>query len=222
MMPFPGGVEAVSNGTLILSAVAAFLYLMMLRRSPSWRRTVAKTAAVTLLAMLAWFEGGPLLLVAALGLSAAGDAFLAREGERPFLSGLASFLAAHLAYVALFVIVSAGPGILAEEPWRAAIAVAAIASAAFVLRRLWPVVGPALRMPILAYVAAIVAMCLAALTTPAPVVALGAVLFMASDTILAVERFLLPPASVHRTWTGPAVWLLYYAAQALITLGFLV
>ena len=50
--------------------------------------------------MLAVVENGPLLLFAALALSAVGDAFLSREGDRAFLGGLASFLAAHLAYIA--------------------------------------------------------------------------------------------------------------------------
>ena len=221
MMPFAGGLESLPNGTLILSAVAAILYLAMLRRALSWRRTMVKTASTALLALLVLIEGGPLLLVAALALSAAGDALLAHEGERPFLGGLAGFLAAHLVYVALFMTTSAGVAIFVTEIWRAALALLALAGAAVMLRLLWPGVGSALRMPVAAYVAAIVAMVSSALTVPSLAVAIGAMLFMASDAILASERFMLSPGSPHRAWAGPAVWVLYYLAQLAITLGFL-
>lgn len=221
MMPFPGGIEALANGTLVFSAAAALLYLLIRDRAPSWRRTVVKAAAVALLALLAAMEDGPVLLMAALALSAAGDAFLAHEGERPFLGGLASFLFAHLAYVALFATAGGGAEILLAQPWRAALPLLAAAASVVLLFRLLPAVGPALRLPVAAYVAAIVAMVVTAATVPAPVVMLGAVLFLASDAILAIEKFLLAPDSRHRVWAGPAVWVLYYLAQLAITLGFL-
>jgi uncharacterized membrane protein YhhN len=54
-----------------------------------------------------------------------------------------------------------------------------------------------------------------------PLVIAGAVAFMASDGILAAERFLVAAISPHRGWMRFAVWALYYAAQALIVAGFL-
>ena len=221
MTPFPGGIEQLSNGTLLFSAAAAFLYLLVQGRPPSFRRTVAKTASVALLAVLAAVEGGPVLLVAALLLSAAGDAFLAHEGERPFLGGLASFLLAHIVYMALFWTAGGGADILAAQPWRLALPALATLAALLLLSRLLPAVGAPLRAPVCVYVLAIVAMMWASATVPAPVVMLGAALFLASDALLATERFLLAPASPHRRWAGPAVWALYWAAQATITLGFL-
>ena len=221
MMPFDGSVDSMSNGTLLLSALAALLYLFARGRPAGWRRTVIKTGAVALLALLAAIEGGPLLLVAALALSAAGDAFLAHEGEKPFLGGLASFLLAHLAYVALFVMAGGGVEIVAVQPWRLALPVVVVAGAGLLLMRLLPAVQPEMRMPVVAYVAAILAMMVAAATVPAPIVMVGAALFVASDAILAVERFLLAEGSRHRAWTGPAVWVLYYVAQAIIALAFI-
>ncbi len=50
---------------------------------------------------------------------------------------------------------------------------------------------------------------------------MGAVLFMASDGLLAAEKFLVAAISPHREWMRYAVWALYYAAQLMITLGFL-
>jgi uncharacterized membrane protein YhhN len=49
----------------------------------------------------------------------------------------------------------------------------------------------------------------------------GAILFMASDGLLAAEKFLAPAISPHRVWMRYAVWVLYYAAQLGITLGFI-
>lgn len=219
-MPFPGGLAAAPNAALVFSVAAAFLYFLMLGRPPSWRRTVTKTIAVLLLAFLAFDQNGPWLLVAALLLSAAGDAFLAQDGEKPFLAGLASFLAAHVAYVALFAAAGDGALIIAE-PWRAALAAAMLAASGLLLFPLWPALDAGLRLPVAVYTAAILGMGLSALTLPVPVVILGASMFMVSDGILATEKFLLVPQSPHRRWTGKAVWLLYYAAQILITLGVL-
>lgn len=220
-MPFAGGIESLANGTLILSVAAALLYLPLRDREPSPRRTLVKAGSTALLALLAWMEGGPVLLVAALALSAAGDAFLAQDGEKAFLAGLASFLAAHIAYVPLFAAAGGGLDILAGEPWRAVIAALAIAGAAALLRRLLPAAGPAMRGPVAVYAAAILTMLLAAATVPSPVIVAGAVLFVLSDALLATGRFLLAPDSPRRRPVGMAVWIAYYLAQAAIALGFL-
>ena len=220
MMPFEGGLVGTANGTLVLSVVAATLYLPTTARPPSWRRLVAKTAGVALLAVLSLAVGGPWLLTLALVLSALGDAFLAREGEGAFMAGLVSFLGAHLAYAVLF----AGAGstaLFAGEPWRPLAALAMAAFAGVFYMRLRPVLPAALLVPVAVYVVAILAMGVAALFLPAPLVIVGAVSFMASDAILAAERFLLAEASAHRRWSRPAVWVLYYAGQLAIALGVL-
>ena len=87
---------------------------------------------------------------------------------------------------------------------------------------LLPRVGPSLRLPVLAYGVAILMMGLSALTLDNYWILAGAILFMASDTILATEKFLVSAISPHRDWMRYAVWVLYYAGQLLITLGFLV
>jgi uncharacterized membrane protein YhhN len=221
MMPFAGGIDSLSNGTLLLACTAAAVYLPMQARAPSWRRTVAKTAGVALLAVLAIIEQGPWLLVAALALSAVGDACLAHDGERPFLAGLASFLAGHLAYLALFVAVGQGLGLLTAEPWRLALDAVVTLAALLLLRRLFPAVGTDLRVPVGVYVAAILAMMFAASTVADPLVVGGAALFVVSDAILATQKFLLREGSRHHAWAGPAVWVLYFLAQTAITLGLL-
>lgn len=221
MMPFPGGIEATPNGTLIFSIVAAVLYAFAIDRPPSLKRSAAKTLAVALLAVLAYLQGGPLLLVAALTLSALGDAFLSQDGDKAFLGGLGSFLAAHLAYVALFVAAGSGLSALSGTPWHI-VAVLIMAVFAFgMLRLLWPRIGSELKAPVAIYVAAIFAMGVTALTTQSALVIAGAVLFMASDALLAIEKFLAEAVERHRRWMRYAVWALYYLAQLAITLGFL-
>lgn len=220
-MPFPGGIDANANATLVFSLVAAVIYAFTLGMPPRLARSAAKTLAVAMLAVLSFMQGGPWLLVAALALSAVGDAFLSRDGEKAFLGGLASFLAAHILYVPLFLHSGGGMGLLGTESWRGAIALAMAAFVIVMLAALWRRVGPALRLPIGVYVAAILAMGISALTTSNSLVIGGAILFMASDGLLATEQFLLAAISPHRVWMRYAVWTLYYAAQLVITLGFL-
>jgi len=220
MMPFPGGIDANANATLVFSLVAAVIYAFTLGMQPTLARSAVKTLAVAMLAVLVLLQGGPWLLVAALALSAIGDAFLSRDGEKAFLGGLASFLAAHVAYVALFLRSGGGTGLLGE-PWRGTIVLAMAVFALAMLAALWRRVGPGLRLPVSVYVVAILAMGMSALTTSSIWVIAGAVLFMASDGLLAAEKFLVSAISPQRLWMRYAVWALYYAAQLGITLGFL-
>lgn len=211
----------LANGTLLFSVVAAIVYLFMVTRPPSLRRTAVKTLSTALLALLAWLEGGPSLLVTALALGAVGDAFLAYKDDRAFLGGLGSFLAAHIAYVALFFLAGGGFVALAADPLRIVTGAVLLAFGGFMALRLALAVEPALKVPVMAYIAAILAMGLAALTLDRPMVILGAFMFIASDTILAAERFLLAENSPHRQWAPYGVWSLYYGGQAAIALGFL-
>lgn len=218
MMPFPGGLDSTPNGMLVFAAAAAVLYAFMITRGPDLRRTLVKTVPVALLSLLAAIEGGPVLLVAALALSALGDACLAQDGERAFLAGLASFLAAHIAFAALFFGMNEA-GLFSSEPWRLAIGAGMAALALGLLARLWPAVGPKLQIPVAAYAAAILAMGVTALGAPGYGLALGAAAFMASDSLLAAEKFLTGPGS---PWSSPmrlGVWVLYIAAQFILTLS---
>ena len=225
MMPFPGGIDSLANGTLVISVGAACLYLVLRGTEPVWRRTLLKTGSILLLALLAMLTGGPFLLIAALLLCAVGDALLAQDGEQYFLGGLVAFLLGHLVYIALFLAVAAGLGTgmatLLTEPWRALLVLAAFVATGALAMRLLPAIGEELRLPVIAYAVAILAMLAAAATLPLPMVVAGAALFFVSDAILAAERFLLKPGSPYSVVAGPAVWLLYYLGQMTITLGFL-
>ncbi len=159
-------------------------------------------------------RGAPWLL-AALAASLAGDVFLMLDGL--FIPGLAAFLLAHIAYTVLF---RQGVPWLANR--RALGAVATVGLGMYVV--LWFGGLPtALRGPVAAYVLAIGLMAAQAMGRasvqrdfPSVMVAVGAACFMASDALLALNRFVSPlPMS--------AFWVLgsYYAAQCLMVMGVL-
>ena len=154
-------------------------------------------------------------LLAALAGSLVGDVFLMLEGF--FIPGLVAFLLAHLAYIGRLRL---------DAPWfasrRTLLGVAAIAGLVYGL--LWTGGLPAdLRFPVAVYVCAIGGMAAQAMGRATVLgdgasraVAVGAACFMASDALLAVNRFVthLP---------AQAFWVLstYYAAQCLLVMGLL-
>ena len=174
---------------------------------------VFKPLTTLLIIVHAWPRRGDVAAVrrwvlAGLLLSLAGDVALMWP-QRGFLPGLVSFLLAHLAYLAAFTRVQR----LAARP--APFAVYAVVAGA-ILAALWPSVPAGLRLPVLAYV-----VCLTSMAAQAAVLwrthpldarmrslALGGALFVASDAVLATNRFAMPlPMS--------SLWILapYWAAQ---------
>jgi alkylglycerol monooxygenase len=129
-----------------------------------------------------------LLLLAALVLSMAGDVLLMLPGL--FVPGLVAFLVAHLAYIGLFT---------RQAPWfasRAAL-LACLIYAAAMYAWLWIDLPAGLRVPVAAYV--LVIACMGAQVLGAVLsghgakpLAAAALLFMLSDSILAVNKFIMP------------------------------
>ena len=205
------GFTPVSGALLLTSVACGLVYgLGYLRAPESALRSVFKTGAIGALSILAYVDGAPWLLIAALALSALGDLAISRDGETAFTLGLGAFLLAHIAYVPLFIEVGGS-----LSGWRIAAAVAVLIYAAVVARRLWPHLGP-MRVPVALYVIAILAMGVSALTAPFSLwpILLGAALFIASDTALAAETFVFKDRT--RPWTAPFIWSTYYLGQALI------
>lgn len=193
-------------------ACAAVYGAFLTRAAPSMRRSAIKTAPLALGAVAAALAGAPALLIAGLGLSALGDLALSRDGEKAFLVGLGAFLAAHLAYVGLFA-VSAEVGI---SGWRLAVCAALVAYSAGFYWRLQPRLG-AMAAPVALYVAVIAVMGMSALFLDRPAVWIGALLFIASDSVLSLELFAWTDRP--RVWAGRFIWVSYVAAQAAIGLG---
>src|SRR5688572_30168306 len=197
---------------LWIAAAVALAYLVLQR--PYAGDVALKTSMCVLLAIAA-FRGKLKLFALALLFSAAGDAFLAYATERLFLPSLASFLVTHLLYAAVFVLAAKGaatPMSAGRKVMFAVIPTFAVAYSAV----LWPKLG-ALAIPVTVYIAAIVVMAMLSLRFRGIEVPLGAVLFMVSDSLIALEKFLWQAA-----WVGPLVWITYALAQLLITRGMLV
>lgn len=219
MMSFPGGYGHADTIALLISLAAAVLYLLMLGKEASWRLSAVKTASTSLLALIACHMGGPTLLIAGLALSALGDFFLSRDGEKAFIGGLASFLIAHAAYIALFAAVGQSPTVLLSMPLVLAAALL-IAISLALLRTILRHVPNELRLPVMVYCAALMLMGLTALATERTPVIVGAMMFVASDAILAWEKFVEPAGSARKPPMRFAVWVLYYAAQVTFLLAF--
>ncbi|MDK9695078.1 MAG: lysoplasmalogenase [Siculibacillus sp.] len=211
----------VTTVLLLLSIVASFVYGTRFFGAPGgWTKAVIKTGAVGSLALLAFVSEAPWPLVVALVLSSAGDFFLAHDGEKPFLAGLASFLLAHVVYVVLFRQVGAPFATIGAEPWRLAGAVAMVGLCLGLLGWLWGHLGP-MRGAVVAYTTAIVAMVVSALALSGrPTAILGAFAFAISDSCLAAITFRLKEGRLARLWLPLAVWWLYWGAQVAILAGF--
>jgi uncharacterized membrane protein YhhN len=119
----------------------------------------------------------------ALALGGAGDVALLGRGEIAFTAGLVSFLGGHVAWI--IALRQRPGGYLRARP---ALAVPHVATFAAVNAYLWKRMGKD-RIPVFVYSAALLAMSLAALDTGSPRTAAGGALFLASDTLLALEKF---------------------------------
>lgn len=137
------------------------------------------------------------LILIGLAFSLAGDVFLMLPRDL-FLPGLISFLVAHVIYIAAF-------GFEANPLWLIPYVVIALV----VLRLLWPGVPAKMRVPVMVYVAALIAMA----WTSIPRVPIGGALFVASDATLAWNRFRRPFRAAQAV-----IMTTYVAAQVLIAL----
>ena len=151
-------------------------------------------------------------VLAGLVLSLIGDVLLMLPGDH-FVPGLVAFLLVHVCYIVAFA-----PGSSGKARAVGFLVVAVVAGGN--LAGLLPRVDEALRIPVLAYVAVLATMAafaLARMWTPAVahmlprsarLAAIGAVLFMVSDSLLAWDRFAggVPARALMVLGT-------YYAAQ---------
>jgi uncharacterized membrane protein YhhN len=204
-----------------LALLAAFLAIRADYRGPRWQHYLGKPLATALIIVIALSRAldepraYAMAIVAGLLCSLAGDIFLMLPADR-FIAGLVSFLLGHLAYIVAF---SIAPG-ARLSPRSALLLVPLLLYGAGVFRRLLPHLG-GLAPPVLVYMLVIVAMAWRALdlwaaarTLAAFSAALGAVLFVASDSLLAFNRFIGKFVAAQALVLGT-----YYAAQWLIGLS---
>lgn len=173
-----------------------------------WLNFVFKPLATLGVIAYAWPRGvdTPVLrrwLLVGLGLSLVGDVALLWP-QQGFLPGLVSFLLAHLAYLVGFTRVQRLAGL-----WRPFVVYAVVAGT--ILALLWPGVPGALRLPVAVYVVALASMAAQAAVlwragaARGAVLALGGALFVASDALLATNRF-AGPVPMSGLWILVTYW----------------
>lgn len=191
-------------GIIALSGSLAILFSYLRQRKLFMIFKPLTTLIIILLAFVSTGnESYQMLILVGLVLSLAGDVFLLFEHSQ-FVFGLVSFLMAHIAYTAAF---------LQNSTLDGAYLLPLGLYGAVVMLYLFPKLGK-YRLPVLVYMLAILAMGWAALSrewTPAGV---GACFFIASDTLLALNRF-------DRPFRSAQFWVLstYWIAQTLIALS---
>ena len=209
-----------------LTAVGAILGALLMQADPlgagRWLHWLCKPLATALIVLLAGRLVPPLSMryrrrvLAGLGCALCGDVLLMLPGDL-FVPGLAMFLLAHSCFLAAWLDDSR----FATQPLAMlACGLAAVA----LLATLWSGLLPALRVPVVVYALVLASMAGQAvgrawqhalvgdaLAVPARSAAIGAVLFMTSDALLAIDRFrtTLPLASLWVLGSYyPAIWLI--------------
>lgn len=162
------------------------------------------------------------IILAALFFSWLGDVFLLMEYKAPllFIFGLGSFLITHILYIIYFTgIKSNAASLLYKQPL---LIVAVLLYGSCLVWLLFPTLGD-LKIHVLVYAAVICTMLLCSLhiffktdKKAAWLFVTGALLFVVSDSVLAINKFYKP-----FTTAGIIIMLTYCAAQYYIITGFI-
>jgi uncharacterized membrane protein YhhN len=190
-----------------LSLVVGLSYPLLWDHLPTAADIAVKGAAVGLLALAAALRARDpdgWLLAAVMALGASGDMLL----EISLAAGAVAFAAGHCAAILLYRRNRRSEA--DQKDWAVAglILLAAAAVPALLLQ------GRPEAVPFTAYALLLGAMAASAWLSrfPRSIVALGALLFLASDMLIAVRM-------AGEAGLGPPIWLLYYSGQLLIFVG---
>jgi uncharacterized membrane protein YhhN len=185
------------------------------RRTETWAKpaTLAALIVVALAHDAASDVPGRWMLVA-LVFGMLGDVALLGDSAARFRAGVAAFFVGHGAWIVVFVTLG-----LPHPTWSWG-AVVLVAVSAVVTRDVVPAShrtdGISVSAPVAVYTIALAAMLVCAWLTGEPLIAAGAAIFVASDAILSVDRFVRPLPSAHLV-----VMVTYHVGQALMVLGVL-
>ncbi|MFC3050427.1 lysoplasmalogenase [Kordiimonas pumila] len=210
--------EALGQFLLLLSFVAAIMY------GGSWYPAnispfipvLVKACAVGFLALfvlISMQSFNHFLLFLALVASVTGDVFLSLFHEQAFMHGLLSFLVAHVFFIILYL--KNRLRVADISMIRIRIAAVLWALAAIAAYFLYPHLGD-MMLPVYVYSAVLTLMATTAIFSKYPIrlVALGAILFLVSDSLLGARQFMSLP-----DYLGYFVWGTYYFAQLFMTVG---
>jgi uncharacterized membrane protein YhhN len=198
---------------LVLAGVAAVVNWVSVTRRSTVGIYLAKPSTLVLLIAAALaldptFGDVRTWFVVALVLSLLGDIFLMLPSDA-FVAGLGSFLLGHVAYVVGFT--RHGDG---RWWWAVPVALVGVVLGARLVRGIRASGHGELVVPVVAYVLTILVMVTSALASGNALGALGALLFMVSDTLIGEDRFVR-----HRAWQPLTIIVTYHVAQALLVVS---
>jgi len=200
------------NRSWLFAFIAASLVYILIRTiQPFELDWLVKIIPIALLIQFAAIQSSGKtrsFLVSGLILSGIGDVLLSLDGL--FIIGLGAFLLAQLTYTVLFLTQCKWNA--KRLPWATLVVLYTVVCTVFII----PKTGE-LQLVITAYMVAITFMALAASFRDDSrflIVACGALIFMLSDTLIAINKFVTP-----FDYSGAAIMATYYIAQASITLG---
>ena len=204
--------------SLPLAIIFAAIFLILRWRPFFTFRPAIKATMAVLLAVYCITAQLPLTVMAAgFALSALGDFFLDLRGEKYFLPGLIAFFAAHVAFAVYLFGHMVPLSMFTPIEWGMSAALIACTIAFYIWLK--PALPKDMKIPVAAYSAVITVMGITALTTtlPSMLVPIGAMLFIASDVVLSVERFKFKfPLDKKINWA------LYASGQILLAIGVVV
>lgn len=220
--------------TTLVAAVAAIAGALLAASQPGlgwqWLHWLGKPLATALIFVLAW-RGWPAQspryrrwILAGIACSLVGDVLLMLPGDL-FVPGLLAFLCGHLCFIAALV----DDCRFGARPW---LLLATFAFGAVNLHLLWDWIGAPLRIPVIVYVVVLTSMGGQALVRArilaqrgdvqapaARLAALGALMFMLSDCLLAWNRF-HGPIPLASLWVLSAYYLaLWWIARSVRRFG---
>lgn len=154
-------------------------------------------------------------VVVALFFSWLGDTLLLFQGEKPifFILGLVAFLLAHVAYIISFTRLKS----TASAMGKPIIIVLFVVYSSILVFVLWPGLG-GMKLPAILYGVILTTMGTIGViknTTSCPLLTFGVLFFVASDSILAINKFLF-----EVPYNGVLIMSTYILAQWLIVEGF--
>ena len=193
----------LADVVLVAAGIAAVTDWVAVARESRPLEWIAKPATLALL--LLWAALGPhssWALLAALTFSLLGDVYLMLPAEL-FLAGLLAFLVGHVGFVAAF-----DATLLSRLGWFIAVM---LLSAPLSLRLLRAAPDLPLRVAIGVYMTVIALMVGSAIGSGSLIAAAGALSFMASDAMIALNRFVAPFAAAR-----VAIIVTYHVGQFLL------
>ena len=213
----------IAVGVVGVAAIFALIYwLGFCYRPASAAKTIVKTLSVALLALASALVGGPGWLTAALCACALGDYLLALDHDKAFLAGVGAFALGHLFYIGgILNFPLSVPAKLGTESivWL----VAVLTCLAVVMAVVLFLNAGALQFAVVFYVPVIAGLGISALTLnpqgPVLFALFGALCFLASDFVLALDMFVLRVGNTLRKVTPFVIWGTYWSAQLLLFLG---